>query len=77
MKKIISVLCVIVLIISFTACSGSSARFVWAPREGSLQISADDPAGSVLMDNDRCTITVVKCMPSASNASGNPISILR
>ncbi len=70
MKKIIAALFVIVLMISFTACAGSSAEFVWAPPDGALQISAADPAGSVLMDNEGCTITVVKCMPSANNTSG-------
>lgn len=71
MKKIIAALFIIVLMISFTACAGSSAEFVWAPPDSAMQISAADPAGTVLMDNDRCTITVVKCMPSASNASGS------
>lgn len=44
--------------------------FVWKPAEDAVTVSSTDPIGSILMENDFCTITITKVVQSLKSDSG-------
>ncbi len=71
MKKLFLSLLLIVLIITFAACGAGSSKFAWESAENAVSVTATDPTGSVLMDNDYCTVTVSKVVTSAQSTFGD------
>jgi len=46
------------------------SEFIWKPAEDAVVVSATDPVGSILMDNDFCTVTITDVMLFVESDSG-------
>ena len=46
------------------------SEFVWEPAEDAVVVSATDPVGSILMDNDFCTVKITEMIPFVESDSG-------
>lgn len=72
MKKYLTLLLALLLIITFASCGSSGAKaFNWQPAADAVSIKAADPVGSVLMDNENCIVTVAQVDQNVKSAFGD------
>ncbi|NMC55911.1 MAG: hypothetical protein GYA50_01640 [Eubacteriaceae bacterium] len=72
MKKYLTLLLALLLIITFASCGASGAKaFNWQPAADAVSVKAADPVGSVLMDNENCTVTVAKFDQNVKSTYGD------
>ncbi|NMC56326.1 MAG: hypothetical protein GYA50_03785 [Eubacteriaceae bacterium] len=72
MKKYLTLSLSLLLIITFASCGTSGAKaFNWQPASDAVSVKAADPVGSVLMDNENCTVSIAKVVKSAESTFGD------
>lgn len=71
MKKLFLSLLLIALITTFAACGAGSSKFAWEPAENAVSFTTTDPTGSVVMDNDYCTVTISKVITDGQSEFGS------
>lgn len=72
MKKYLTLSLTFLLIITFASCGTSGAKaFNWQPASDAVSVKDADPVGSVLMDNEKCTVSISKVVQSSKSTFGD------
>lgn len=72
MKKYLTLSLALLLIITFASCGTSGAKaFNWQPASDAVSVKDTDPVGSVLMDNENCTVSIAKVAQKAESTFGD------